>query len=113
MFGNALNSTILIECPTGYLFKPYGELGRTFIVARSSARWIVWGTMAFSFSALPLIAIIIAAGVLSRTTHSPLAFLISAGFGLIWMIAYWLWATIVTRGHISMPRKGSGDVDAR
>jgi hypothetical protein len=110
---NRLIASVLIELPTGYIFTPYGAYGKAFIVARGSSDSVVRGAVIFCFSALPLMAFIAAAGIYARAVHSPLSFLVAAALGVIWMGAYFVWTTTVTRGLIEHPRHGAGADDAR
>ena len=111
--GNRLASQILMEFAPGYIFAPFGAYGRAFIIARTSSRAVVRGVEFFCFSALPLIAVIVAAGIHSRIVHSPLTFLFALPLAAVWCVAYLIWAKVVTRGMIEYPRNSAGADDAR
>jgi hypothetical protein len=110
MLGRRLVSTILLEFPTGYLFSPFGEKGKTYIVARSSSSTIVTGAWFFCHSALLVIAVVCAAGLYHRIAHQGMPFLVTAGIGVIWIAGYFLWAKLVTRGLIENPQHDEGGV---
>jgi hypothetical protein len=106
--GNRLISSILVEFPPGYIFAPYGAYGKAYIIARTSSSLVVKGASFFCFSALGMIAFIVAAGIHARSADAPMSFVIAAALGITWIAVYFLWAKLATRGQIEYPRHSSG-----
>jgi hypothetical protein len=96
--------SVLVEYEQGYIFTPFGAYGRASLISRSTSAPIVKALTLFCVSVWPVVGLVAATGLYGRIAHLYWPFAAAVTIGLLWMVGFWIWAKLATRGLIEVER---------